>query len=128
MLQWWGLTLLHPSRVAAARQAEGESPGPPPPAQSEAFGVLPWDVALRSLPWNVLFLVGGGLALALAYKESNLSHEIATAFTSLRAIPFPLLQLSVCIVTILISNFISNVATANIILPPLGCIAVHLGR
>lgn len=42
--------------------------------------------------------------------------------------PFPIVEASVCIVTILISNFISNVATANIILPPLGCIAVQLGR
>lgn len=43
--------------------------------------MLPWDVVLQRMPWNVLFLVGGGLALSLAYKESNLSHAIATAFT-----------------------------------------------
>ena len=90
--------------------------------------MLPWDLVLRSMPWNVLFLVGGGLALSLAYKESNLSHVIASAFTGLASVPFPIIEASICVVTILISNFISNVATANIILPPLGCIAVHLNR
>lgn len=29
---------------------------------------------------------------------------------------------------ILVSNLLSNAACANIVLPPLGCIAVHLGR
>ena len=100
----------------------------PPPGQTDPFGVLPWDLALKSMPWNVLFLVGGGLALSLAYKESNLSHVIAQAFAGLADVPFPLIEGSVIIVVILISNFISNVATANIILPPLGCIAVHLNR
>lgn len=43
--------------------------------------MLPWELVLLRMPWNVLFLVGGGLALSLAYKESALSHMIATAFT-----------------------------------------------
>jgi di/tricarboxylate transporter len=144
-----------------------------PAEGSAAFGVVPWEVVLRSMPWNVLFLVGGGLALSMAYKESNLSRAIASAFAvggwvggwlvveryvwrgwikaaddaasfavvkltilfdlvsimqGLATVPFPMIAGSVCLVTILISNFISNVATANIILPPLGCIAVHLHR
>ena len=53
---------------------------------------------------------------------------IAGAFSGLAGVPFPVVAFSVILVTLLISNFISNVACANIVLPPLGCIAVHLGR
>lgn len=67
------------SRAPSPAPNSHNSPNPGP--MQEAFGVLPWDVVLQRMPWNVLFLVGGGLALSLAYKESNLSHAIATAFT-----------------------------------------------
>lgn len=53
---------------------------------------------LRQMPWNVLWLVGGGLALSLAFKESKLSRLIATAFAGVDSVPFPLVVLSVVVV------------------------------
>jgi hypothetical protein len=97
-------------------------------AAPEPFGVLPWELVLQRMPWDVLFLVGSGLSLSLAFKESKLSRMIATDLSGVADVPFPFVVFSVIVVVILVSNFISNVACANIVLPPLGCIAVHLGR
>lgn len=110
--------------TAAGAAASGSSNNAAP----EPFGVLPWELVLQRMPWDVLFLVGSGLALSLAFKESKLSRMIATDLSGVADVPFPFVVFSVIVVVILISNFISNVACANIVLPPLGCIAVHLGR
>lgn len=75
-------------------------PKPRPPSAAEPFGVLPWELALRRMPWNVLWLVGGGLALSLAFKESKLSRLIATAFGGVDRVPFPVVVFSVVVVRV----------------------------
>ncbi len=71
---------------------------------------------LRRISWDVLWLVAGGLALGLALERTGLAESIVAS------IPFgnfaPLLIVAfACLITIVMSNFISNTATANLLLP-----------
>ena len=71
---------------------------------------------LRRISWDVLWLVAGGLALGLALERTGLAESIVAS------IPFDdfapmLLVACACLITIIMSNFISNTATANLLLP-----------
>ncbi len=70
---------------------------------------------VRRLPWDTLMLVAGGLALGLALVDSGLA---ALLLSQLQLdIPLPLLILVFGLVTVLLSNIMSNTATASILVP-----------
>jgi solute carrier family 13 (sodium-dependent dicarboxylate transporter), member 2/3/5 len=71
---------------------------------------------LRNISWDVLWLVAGGLALGMALEKTGLAEN------AIGMIPFGLLAplLIVALTSLLalgMSNFISNTATANLLLP-----------
>jgi solute carrier family 13 (sodium-dependent dicarboxylate transporter), member 2/3/5 len=70
----------------------------------------------KNISWDVLFLVGGGLSLAVAMKEGGLNDFL------IQWIPFSDLNLtSLMLVFVLVgatlTTFMSNTATANLIVP-----------
>jgi sodium-dependent dicarboxylate transporter 2/3/5 len=78
---------------------------------------------LRRVPWDVLLLFGGGLALAAAIQDSGLSEFIGEALTGLATLP--LIALIAAIVTLIVfwTEVNSNVATAATFMPILAAIA-----
>lgn len=71
------------------------------------------------MPWGLIFLLGGGFAVAEASKESGMSEYIAETLDGLRALP-PLALMLVCsLAASTLTEFSSNVAIANILLPVL---------
>ena len=71
---------------------------------------------LRKMRWDILWLMAGGQALGLAIGQTGLSESVITA------IPLedyaPLLVIAVAaIIPLILSNFISNTATANLLMP-----------
>jgi len=83
---------------------------------------LDWTWA-RRIPWGILLLFGGGLALANGFKDSNL---IAWAGDQLRVLSnMPLLGMIVCIALLVtfLTELTSNVATTTILLPILAVTA-----
>lgn len=79
-----------------------------------AFGLITVK-EIRGLGWDILILMWGGLALGDAIMNSGL----AAAFTQLPIFSLsPLYLLGLfCLIALVMSLFISNTATANIILP-----------
>lgn len=77
----------------------------------------------RRVPWDVLLLFGGGLALAAAIQASTLSSTMGAALSSLGS--WPLLALVAFVVAALIfwTELNSNVATAATFLPVLAALA-----
>lgn len=73
---------------------------------------------VRSLPWDTLMLVAGGLALGLAIVEVGLSEIIMNELIAL-AIPTVWIAAVFAVLGILLSNVMSNTA-ASAILVPLG--------
>ena len=78
--------------------------------------ILNWNDAVR-IPWGVLLLIGGGLALADAFEKSGLDKFVASNLTFLKNMPIFLVILIIVSVTIFASEIISNTATAALFIP-----------
>ena len=71
---------------------------------------------IRKLPWEVLLLLGGGLSLGATVQATGLADYL-TALLPLESAPVLLLSLLIALATVVFSNFMSNTAAANVILP-----------
>ena len=80
---------------------------------------------LRGLGWDILWLVAGGVALGMALSESGLTTTIIGAIP-FAEMPIALLVGLVCCVTALMATFMSNTATANLMLPLVATLGVSL--
>lgn len=88
--------------------------------------LLTWKATER-LPWGVLMLFGGGLALAQLIRETGLADTIAQLVGGAGSLG-PLGVLAVVILAIVfLTEVTSNTATAAGFLPLLGPVAVALG-
>jgi sodium-dependent dicarboxylate transporter 2/3/5 len=69
------------------------------------------------LPWGLLLLFGGGLAIGMAFQESGLSREIGHHLS--RAVLWSVLAVIavVCLTVTFLTELTSNTATTNILLP-----------
>ena len=88
--------------------------------------VLLWKEA-EELPWGVLILFGGGLALAKGFSASGLSAWLAEKAHALSGVHPALLVLGASAIVVLLTEFTSNTATAAITLPLLVALAKGLG-
>jgi sodium-dependent dicarboxylate transporter 2/3/5 len=70
----------------------------------------------RGLAWDVLMLVGGGLTLGLAVELSGLSTWLAATFALDSLSPLALFAIFIA-ATGLMTTFMSNTATANMLIP-----------
>jgi sodium-dependent dicarboxylate transporter 2/3/5 len=88
--------------------------------------LLVWREA-EAAPWSVIFMFGGGLALAAGMQASGLASWIGTALLPLAAWPLLLVALTVTALVIMVTEFASNVATATGIVPVVAALVVSLG-
>jgi sodium-dependent dicarboxylate transporter 2/3/5 len=89
--------------------------------------LMDWKTA-ETLPWGVLVLFGGGLALAEAVTHSGLAEWIGSALGGLERLPMPVVVLIVTTVIVFLGELASNTATAAAFLPLVGPLAVGLGE
>lgn len=87
--------------------------------------ILAWDDT-KKLPWGVLLLFGGGLALASLIKNSGLAGFIGTQLENTASFPIITAVIIVTITIMFLTEVTSNTATAASFLPLLGPIAVTL--
>lgn len=88
--------------------------------------LLVWQEADRA-PWSVIFMFGGGLALAAGMQASGLAGWVGQALLPLANWPLILLALAVVALVIVVTEFASNVATATGIVPVVAALVVALG-
>lgn len=79
------------------------------------LGIIDAD-DVRSLPWDTLMLVAGGLALGLAIQEQGLADYFITQISSIE-INFYILLFLFALTTVTLSNFMSNTAATTILIP-----------
>ncbi|WP_373097269.1 DASS family sodium-coupled anion symporter [Zhongshania sp.] len=89
----------------------------------DSQALLDWESA-EKLPWGVLLLFGGGLALATMIKDSGLAEWLAQNFSLLNAWPLFAVVLVIVTVIIFLTEITSNTATTATFLPLLGALAV----
>lgn len=97
------------------------------PADRKAFqGILTWEDAAK-LPWGIILLFGGGLALADAFESSGLASWIGDSLNGLTVLGTFLILLLVIAIVNFMTEFTSNLATVTMILPVLAPIAISSG-
>jgi sodium-dependent dicarboxylate transporter 2/3/5 len=79
------------------------------------LGIINGD-DVRQLPWETLMLVAGGLSLGLAIKETGLAAYFIQKLQYLN-LNFFLLLIAFALVTVTLSNVMSNTAAATILTP-----------
>ncbi len=84
-----------------------------------------WDTA-NKIPWGVLFLVGGGIALSKAFNASGLANWIGSFSNHLYGLDIYLLILISVLIIILLTELNSNTATVATFSPILIIFAIGL--
>ncbi|KAJ8956308.1 hypothetical protein NQ318_015044 [Aromia moschata] len=88
-----------------------------PKVASQAL--VTWKIIQQKMPWGLIFLLGGGFALAEASKVSGMSHMIAEHLRGFATLPRIYVMVISCLMASTLTQFSSNVAVANVILPVL---------
>lgn len=96
------------------------------PGGPDGVKLLTWETSLE-LPWGVLLLFGGGLALSSQFSDSGLSEWIGEQMSGIGGLPVALIIVIVAAVVLLLTEFTSNTATAATFLPLVGGIAGGMG-
>ena len=87
--------------------------------------LLDWNTAVK-IPWGVLLLIGGGLALANAFTTTGVDKWIAQQLNFLGGMHYLILILAIVSITIFSGEIISNTATAALMIPISASLATTL--
>lgn len=98
------------------------------PSGVAGAGTLLHGEDLRRVPWDTLFLFGGGLALAALIQDSGLSGNIGDLLARVAGGPPLAITAVVVLVVILWTELTSNVATAATFMPILAALATVTGQ
>ena len=88
--------------------------------------LIRWQHA-EKLPWAILILFGGGLALAGAVSETGLAAWLGDNLHAVAALPAPVLVIIIATLIIFLTELTSNVATTATFLPVAGAVAIEAG-
>ncbi|PAD35555.1 SLC13 family permease [Terribacillus saccharophilus] len=87
--------------------------------------ILDWDVS-KELPWGVLLLFGGGLAIAAGFTSSGLSQWMGDQLTVLEGLNIFVIIIISTTLVLFLTEITSNTATATMILPVMASLALAL--
>lgn len=88
--------------------------------------LLEWSDTKR-VPWDVLLLFGGGLALATFIADSGLADWLGTQLSAFAQLPTWALAMMAVAIMLLVTEFASNVATASAFMPVVAAVAMETG-
>ncbi|XP_004594441.2 solute carrier family 13 member 4 [Ochotona princeps] len=108
------LFLIPAKKPCFGKKKEGEDREPP---SSKTESIITWRDFQKTMPWEIVILVGGGYALASGSKSSGLSTWIGHQMLSLSSLPPWAVTLLACILVSIVTEFVSNPATITIFLP-----------
>ncbi|XP_041377450.1 solute carrier family 13 member 5-like [Gigantopelta aegis] len=93
---------------------------------TETPGILQWSQVSKTFPWGVVFLIGGGYALAEACQISGLSRVVALQLSFIGNLPLWLASLVVITLTCLTTEITSNSVITTIFMPILAEVAISM--
>ena len=88
--------------------------------------LLDWQTA-ESIPWGMLLLFAGGIAIAKGFAASGLSDMMGQGLTFLTAMPLWLMLVLLCLSVTFLTEITSNTATATLLMPILAVVATSAG-
>lgn len=88
--------------------------------------LLDWKTAVK-IPWDVILLFGGGLAIANGFAKTGLASYIASQLGGLEGTSILIFVAVVVMITIFLTEITSNTATATLLVPIMGSAAIAMG-
>ncbi len=96
-----------------------------PASRSQGGKILDWETAVK-LPWGILLLFGGGLAIANGFQATGLAQWIGQQMTLLEGVSLLVLLIVVVASVNFLTEITSNLATTAMMLPVLAAMALSL--
>ena len=87
--------------------------------------MINWDEAVK-MPWGIILLFGGGMALAQGFESSGLAIWIGSQMGSLSGLHLFLLLLILIAAVNFLTEITSNLATTAMLLPVLAPMALNI--
>ncbi|MCK9307368.1 MAG: SLC13 family permease [Methanoculleus sp.] len=97
-----------------------------PVDRKKGIFTMEWEWAVK-IPWGILLLFGGGIALSSGFLESGLAATIVESLTLIHGLPIVLLLLIVALGVVFAGEIASNTAIAAILMPIMAVTAVSMG-
>lgn len=88
--------------------------------------LLDWDTA-KNIPWGMLLLFAGGIALAKGFTASGLSNMLGDWISSFTDLSPLIMILTICLIVTYLTEITSNTATATLLMPILAVTATSAG-
>lgn len=98
----------------------------PASSKNNKEALLTWDIA-RKLPWGILLLFGGGLAIAAGFETTGLASWIGEQMTLLNNVSAFVIILGIVTAINFLTEITSNTATATMMLPIMASLAIAVG-
>ncbi|MCM3760618.1 DASS family sodium-coupled anion symporter [Alkalihalobacillus oceani] len=95
------------------------------PTRLNGGRLLTWKDS-RDIPWGVLLLFGGGLAIASGFRETGLSDWMGEQLTVLDGLHLIVIITAATLLIMFMTEITSNTATATMILPVVAALALAL--
>jgi sodium-dependent dicarboxylate transporter 2/3/5 len=93
------------------------------PSRESGKKLLTWKEAVK-IPWGIIILFGGGMALAKGFTETGLANWIATQITLFEGLSMIVFMLLVVTLVNFLTEVTSNLATTAMLLPILSPVAL----
>lgn len=87
--------------------------------------LLDWETASK-IPWGMLILFGGGIAIAKAFIASGLSVALGEALSGLGVLHIVLMLAVICLAITFLTELTSNTATTTLMMPILAATAMAM--
>lgn len=97
-----------------------------PTARGDQSRILEWEDS-KKIPWGILLLFGGGLAIAAGFVQTGLSEWIGDQLLVLEGANIVLTVLVAAALVLFLTEITSNTATATMILPVMAAFGLALG-
>ncbi|SIP94674.1 SLC13 family permease [Maribacter ulvicola] len=95
------------------------------PSKKKGEQLINWEEAVK-MPWGIILLFGGGMALAKGFEISGLAVWIGSQMASLSGLPIVFLILVLIAAVNFLTEITSNLATTAMLLPVLAPMALTI--
>ncbi len=95
------------------------------PLNAKRERIIHWKEAVR-IPWGIIVLFGGGMAIAKGFETSGLANYIGSQMTFFEGLPLFILLLLIVASVNFLTEVTSNLATTAMLLPVLAPLALVL--
>lgn len=99
--------------------------GKPLPS-SATSSLITWKYVHQKTHWSLVFLLGGGFAIAEGGRVSGMSKILGEVLSGLKPLPVLALLFIICLAGQFLTEFTTNAAVANVILPVLAELALAI--